>query len=217
MQRQPPHDRLGHGRLGGAQHLLRARVERLDLLRDELGLPRLLVVHAAAHDHQLVDVDLVGVGGVGRVEHEHLDLALEVVERGEHHRVALLRADPLALGDHAADGDPLAVLLARQLGQRAVDPRPQRGRTSLSGWLERNRPSVSFSHSLSCLRSSGSGRDRQVVVRDGRRRRRRSEVEDRALPAERVLLGLRARGLRLRQHLHHAGARAGQRVEARRT
>ena len=80
--------------------------------------PRLLVVDAPADDHDLVHVDLVGVRRVGGVEDEQLDLALEVVERGEHHRVALLGPDPLALGDHAADGDPLAVLLARR-GRRA--------------------------------------------------------------------------------------------------
>ena len=98
-----------------------AGLEGLDLLGDELDLARLLVVDPAAHDHDPVDVDLVRVGGVGGVEDEHLDLALEVVERGEHHRVALPRADPLALGDHAADGDPLAVLLRRP-GRRASSP-----------------------------------------------------------------------------------------------
>ena len=70
-----------------------------------------------------VEIDLLGVRGVRRVEDEHLDLRLEVVERGEQHRVALLRADPLGLGDHPADRDPLAVALVGEVGQRAFDPR----------------------------------------------------------------------------------------------
>jgi hypothetical protein len=47
-------------------------------------------------------------------------------------------------------------LAARSASEQSTFARSA-GRTSLSGWLDRNSPSVSFSHSFSCLRSSGSG------------------------------------------------------------
>ena len=69
--------------------------------------------------------DLRLVGRVGGVEDQHLDLALEVVERREHHRLAGLGADALRLRDQAADRHPRAVGLGRELGQRAVHARAQ--------------------------------------------------------------------------------------------
>ena len=66
---------------------------------------------------------------------EHLDRALEVVEGGEHHRVALLGADLLGLGDDAPGRDPVAVLAVGQRGQRRVDGGAQR----LAHLLERVR------------------------------------------------------------------------------
>ena len=100
-------------------------LERLDLLHDELRLAALLVVEAAAHDHALVHRDVRLVRRVRGVEDQHLDLALEVVERREHHRLARLRADALRLHDQAADRHPRAVRLRRHLGQRAVGARAQ--------------------------------------------------------------------------------------------
>ncbi len=116
---------------------------------------------------------LLGVRRVGGVEDEHLDLALEVVERGEHHRVALARADALALGDHAADGHPLAVLLVAQLGERAVDLRAQRVAHLLervAGEEQAERLLLPLVELLALVRQR---RHRQVVVGRPRRRRRR--------------------------------------------
>ena len=147
-------------------HLLGRGLERLDLLDDELGLAAVLVVDPAAHDHALVDADLRLVRRVGGVEDQHLDLALEVVERREHHRLAGLRADPLGLGDQPADRHPGAVRLRAELGAASSRrARAARRRTSASGWLERKMPSVSFSSREQLDALELLGRHRRVVGR----------------------------------------------------
>ena len=91
------------------------------LLQDHARRVGVLVVDLAAHEHDRVERERLLVGGERSAEDEQLDAALEVVERGEHHRVASLRADLLALRDDPADGDPLAVAAVGELRERAVD------------------------------------------------------------------------------------------------
>ena len=159
-------------------------LERLDLLGDQLDLARLLVVDAAAHQHHGVGLDLRRAAAYAELNTSISTAALEVVERGEHHRVALARADALALGDHAADQRPTRRPACARAG-RPASTRPlarSAARTSLSGWLERNRPSVSFSQALSCARSSSSGGTGRSGRPRGRRRRARapprSKIDD---------------------------------------
>ena len=58
-------------------------------------------------------------------EDQDLDRALEIVEGGEHHRIALLGADLLGLGDDPGR-DPVAVLAVGERGQRGIDGGAQR-------------------------------------------------------------------------------------------
>jgi deoxyribonuclease-4 len=122
------------------------RPERIDLLGDEADA-LVAVVDLAPDEHDVVHLGLELRQGLG--EHEDLDGALEVVERGEHHGVPGLRPDLLALGDDPARGHPVAVLAARQLGQAPVDLRVQR----LADLLERvgreEDPMASFSSASS--------------------------------------------------------------------
>ena len=127
-----PARRLGR-RLARRLDLLGGRAERLGGLDDEARLLRVLVVDAATHEHDLVDAERALVLRQRLAEDEDLDAPLEVVEGREHHRVALLRADLLGLGDDAAGGDPVAVLALVQLRERGVD----RGTQRLAHLLER--------------------------------------------------------------------------------
>ena len=65
------------------------------------------------------------VGGERLAEDKDLDAAFEVVERGEHHVVALLRADLLRLRDDPADGHPFAVATVGERGEREGDVIPE--------------------------------------------------------------------------------------------
>ena len=170
-------DRPACRQLRCGEHLFGRRLEGLDLLGDELRLALLLVVDAAAHDHDLVHVDLVGVGGVGGVEDQELDLALEVVEGGEHHRVALLQLDALALGDHAADRDrgPVRILLlVREVGERAVDLRAQRRPHLLERVAREEQPERLLLPLVQLLPVVRQRHDRRVVVGPPPHCRRRS-------------------------------------------
>ncbi len=119
-------DRPARGLLGGRRHLLGRRLEALDLLHDDArGFP-VLVVDPAADEHDRVGGQLLAGGAQHVAEHEQLDRGLEVVERGEHHRIALLGPDRLVLGDHPADGHPVSVAPAGQLRQRAFHPGVER-------------------------------------------------------------------------------------------
>ena len=60
------------------------------------------------------------------LEDEHLDLALEVVERREHHLAAALGADLLASATIPPTVTQAPSGLLAELGERAVDPRAQR-------------------------------------------------------------------------------------------
>ncbi len=64
-------------------------------------LPRTRTIESVASASSL--------GGQRLVEDDDLDRGVEVVERGEHHPVALLGLDLLGLGDHAADRHPVTV------------------------------------------------------------------------------------------------------------
>src|SRR5215208_5573697 len=101
-------------------NLVPGRLEDLDLLDEELGFAPLLVVEPAADDQDRVNGNLVASIGEDLAEDQHLDLALDVVEGGEHHRVAALRPDPLALGDYSANRDDGPVGLVLEPGQRAI-------------------------------------------------------------------------------------------------
>ena len=180
------------------------------------------MVHAAAHDHDAVEVDLLRVRGVRRVEDEHLHLRLEVVERREQHRLALLRADPLGLGDHPADRHPLAVALAHQVCERAIDARAERRAHLLQRVRRQEEPERLLLHRVQVLalvrevghrrvlahRPAGSGAETRAAGSC-----RLLEVEDRGLAELGVLLRLRSRGLCMRQHGQHAAARGPGRVE----
>ena len=108
--------------------------EGVDGLRDERRA-LVAVVDAPAHEDDLVDAERALVLGERLAEDQDLDRSLEVVEGGEHHRVALLRADLLGLGDDAPGRDPVAVLAVGQRRERGVDGGAQR----LAHLLERVR------------------------------------------------------------------------------
>ena len=166
----------------GLGHLLGGRPKGLDLLGDDARLVAILVVDAAADEHDRVGGERLAGGRQRVAEHEQLDRALEVVERREHHRVALLGPDLLGLADHAADQHPVAVALVGEVAPAGS----RRGRrsaalTSLSGWAEMNSPIDSFSAASSSARSNssrgsgrGSGSRSRRRRRRSRRRRRRS-------------------------------------------
>ena len=188
-------------RLARALDLLGRRLERLDGLHDEARLVGVLVVDAAAHEDDRVDAQRALVLGERLAEDEDLDRALEVVERREHHRVALARADLLGRGDDPAGGDPVAVLaLASSASGQSTSARSA-SRTSLSGCAEMNRPIDSFSTRQQLGLVELLGRDRRVARRGerraARRRRRRRRASPRSKiepwPISRVLLGLLAR------------------------
>ena len=81
-----------------SRDLLGGGLEALDLLGDDAGLVAVLVVDAAADQSRSSRPRARASQAAERLaEHEHLDRGLEVVERGEHHRVALLGPDPLGL------------------------------------------------------------------------------------------------------------------------
>ena len=92
----------------------------VDVRDDHADLAGLLVIDAAADEHDRVVGDHALGGGQRLLEDHDLDRAVEVVERREHHRRARARLDLLGLGDHAADLHPLAVALVDHLGGRAV-------------------------------------------------------------------------------------------------
>ncbi len=132
--------------------------------------------------------------------------ALEVVEGGEHHRVALLGADPLGLGDHPAHRHPVAVRRAGELGQRAVDSRVQRGPHLLErmGRDEQAERLLLGGQQLGAVELDAEGSARGWVWPVTGRRRipaAEPEVEDRALADQRVLLGLLPGALGLLEHV----------------
>ena len=94
---------------------------------DHARLVTVLVVDPPAHQHDRVGDGCVLTGRQRLAEDQQLDRALEVIERREHHRVALLRADPLGLGDHPADRDPLAVAPVESSASEQSTLREQRG------------------------------------------------------------------------------------------
>ena len=81
-------------------------LEAVDLLDDDARLLAILVVDPAADEHDRVGGERLLAGRERLAEHDQLDRSPEVVERREHHRVALLGPDPLGLGDHPADASP---------------------------------------------------------------------------------------------------------------
>src|SRR5205807_3955381 len=126
------------------------------------------------------------------------------------HRVALLGADPLGVGDHPADRDPVAVAAPGELAQRAVDARVQGG----AHLLERMRRDEQADRFLLGRKQLAAlelaRRDRRMAratersqlaacttlgaaARSSGGRRVVTEVENRALTDERVLLGLLTR------------------------
>ena len=111
---EPDLQHFGHDHprrlLLGARQLLLGGLEAVDRGDDHAGTRRVLVIDLALDQHDRVLLD--GAAGLlERVGEDHeLDRAVEVLERREHHRVALLCAQPLDLADHAADRHALAVL-----------------------------------------------------------------------------------------------------------
>ena len=159
---------------------------------------------------------------------------VEVVEGREHHVVAVARADPLGLGDDAADRHPVLVAALGERRERAVDARAQR----LAQRLERVRGDEQADRFLLDRQQLGLvellRRDRRVhrtrkaVPRTGPLPRRRGagasppapsprEVEDRALADQRVLLDLLAGCLRLLEHVEHAPCGSRRSSRTRRT
>ncbi len=162
--------------------------------------------------------------GLVGLEDQHLDLALDVVEGREHHLVAALGADLLAVGDDPADRDPGAVGLARRAAaMAAVDPGPQRRRRLRPAGARRGRCRASPSPSPAARRGR-TRRPGSAAGAGGRPGRRRSparvlaaEVEDRALAELRVLLRLLARRLGRGQRLQHPLAAWRRSSRGRRT
>src|SRR3954466_6836292 len=206
---------LQGGRLTRRLDLLDGGPEGLDGLRDERGA-LVAVIDAPAHEDDLVDAERALVLGQRLAEDQDLDRALEVVEGGEHHRVALLRADLLGLGDDAPGRDPVAVLVVGQRGQRGVDGCPQR----LAHLLERVRgdeePDGLLLDGQQLRLLELLGRNRRIRIPPARHEGRGgagaaiaevAEVEDAPLADLGVQLRLLARGLRLLEHAEHALAR----------
>ena len=79
-------------------------------------VPRTSTIESVLQDRLAGQDDLL--------EDEQLDLAVEVVERREHHGRARARLDLLAGGDHPADLHPLAVAPLGHLGAERVGLRP---------------------------------------------------------------------------------------------
>ena len=164
--------------------------------------------------------------GQGLAEHEHLDGAAEIVECGEHHRIAGASADALGLDDDPADGHPVLVAAVRERRQLAVCARAQ----SLAQRLERVRgheqPDRLLLDGEQLRLLELLDRDRRVGRTSERRARAAGaprsrppnpsitspphparvarsapgQVEDRALADLGVLLSLLARGLGLLEH-----------------
>src|SRR3954452_11959812 len=210
---------LQGGRLARRLDLLDGGPEGVDGLRDERGA-LVAVIDAPAHEHDLVDAQRALVLGQRLAEDLDLDRALEVVEGGEHHRVALLRTDLLGLGDDAPGRDPVAVLVVGQRGQRGVDGCPQR----LAHLLERVRgdeePDGLLLDGQQLRLLELLGRNRLIRIPPARHEGRGgagagagaaiaevAEVEDAPLADLGVELRLLARGLRLLEHVEHALAR----------
>ncbi len=78
------------------------------------------MIDPPAHEHHLIDRQRGLVLGQGFAEHEHLDGAAEIVERGEHHRIARAGTDALGLDDDPADRHPVLVAALGQRLQRTV-------------------------------------------------------------------------------------------------
>ena len=196
----PERGPLGQRGLG----LLDLRLGRVEAARrpgPRADLVGLLVVHAAAHEHDLV-------------ERQHPSAAASAFSKttistspSRSSSVAnimfapLRGADLLGLGDHAADLHPLAVLALGDLGDRAVGLHLQRLAHALERVLGDEDADRLLLDRQQLGRSNSSRRDRRV--RRARRTRpsrpsspKPAEVEDRALADLRVLLGLLARRLR---------------------
>ena len=184
------------------------------------------MVDAPLHEYDLVDDQGLFVLAERLSEHEHLDGALQIVERREHHRVAVARADPLGLRDDPADRDQVLVAAIRERRYRAIHPRAQ----GLAQRLERvrgdeqadrlllDRQQLRLVELLARDRGIHGSRQRArpILRRAGRAlplARRRREVEDRRLADERVLLCLLPRRLRLLEHFEHAPAAGPGRSE----
>jgi hypothetical protein len=120
------------------------------------------------------------------------------------------RPDPLALGDHAADGDALSVLLGRKVGERAVDLRAQRRPHLLERVARQEQAERLLLPLVQLLAVVRQRHDRWVAMRRRVLGPTAVEVEERRLAAPRVLLRLLTGGLRARQRVHHPGARARQ-------
>ena len=111
--------------LAGERQLVGVGLEHLRVLDDDAHFAAALVVDPAADQDHAVDLDRLG-SLTGGVADEQLNLALEVVELREHHVAAVAGPHLLRLADDAADADPGAVRLGRDVGERAVDPLAQR-------------------------------------------------------------------------------------------
>src|SRR5437868_2302598 len=184
------------------------RLERGDLERDELRLPHLLVVDAALDDEHAVLHEQVARGCVDRVERDHLHRAGEILERREHHRLALLRRQLLERGDEAADDDDLTVAPALELGDAAVGLAPQlllRRRERVLGDVQ---PEALLLHVQELGLVVFLGRERRIV----HLLRLVAEVEDRSLPEAARVVGGVAGAERLVEDLQHRLARAGKRA-----
>ena len=170
--------------------------------------------------------DLQGrlVVGQGVAEHQQLDRPGEVVQRGEHHRVAVAGADPLGLGDDPPDRHEVLVAALGQRRERAVHPRAHRlaQRFERVGGDEQPDRFLLGREQLGLVELLRGDRRMHRLGQPETRERARGavgarspaggvllaflEVEDRALSDEGVLLGLLARRLGLLEHFEHPPA-----------
>ena len=172
-------------------------------------LPASLWSTRPLHEHDLVDRQRRLVLGQRLAEHEHLDRALEVVERREHHVVAVAGADALGLGDDPADRHPVLVAAVGERGERAVDARAQR----LAQRLQRVRGDEQPDRLLLGRQQLGLlellGGDRRVHRRGERRRARRPTPARRRRPRGSSLRGRRSSPGRSARPAGSSGRRPG--------